>query len=110
MDKPRDGIYCKGYRNGYLDGYKDGVEAAQKGECKELGEHELLCFPVEAMEITTRARYCLIRLGCRQISDLLELREESLLCARNLGNVTAAEIAGWLERNGFAHTAWSRFL
>lgn len=110
MDKPRDGIYCKGYRNGYLDGYRDGMQLGQNGECKELEDNELLSLPIEAMEITTRAHNCLIRLGCRQISDLLELREENLLRAKNMGNITAAEIAGWLERNGFPYTAWSRFL
>ena len=110
MDKPRDGVYCKGYRNGYLDGYKDGITAAQKGECRELEDNELLRLPIEAMEITTRARNCLVRMNCRKISDLLELGEETLLRAKNFGNVTAAEIARWLEHNGYPHTAWSRFL
>jgi len=86
------------------------MKAAQNGEYKELGNNDVLYLPIEAMEITTRARKCLIRMGCKEISDLLELREETLLHARSLGSVNAAEIAGWLEDNGFPHTAWSRFL
>ena len=110
MEKPQDSTYSKGYRNGYLDGYQDGVLATQKGEHRGHGENELLYLSIEAMGITTRARNCLVGLGCRHISDLLELKEEKLRHARNLGSKTAAEIAAWLEHTGFSYTVWSRFL
>ena len=110
MEKQQDNSYCKGYRYGYLDGYRDGIMAAQKGECRELKENELLFLPIEAMEISTRARNCLVRLRCKQISDLMELNDETLQRAKNLGSKTAAEIAAWLDRNGFPHTVWSRYL
>ena len=110
MEKQKDSIYCKGYRNGYLDGYRDGILAAQTGEYRKYSENEMMNLPIEAMEITTRAHNCLVRLGCRYISDLLELREENLQRARNMGSKTAAEIAGWLEQNGFSHSVWSRYL
>ena len=110
MESPQDSNYSKGYRNGYLDGYRDGILAAKEGEHRPHIEKGFLNLPIESMEITTRAHNCLVRLGCRHISDLLELKEENLQRARNLGSKTAAEIAGWLEHNGLPHTVWSRYL
>ena len=110
MENPHDSNYSKGYRNGYLDGYRDGVLAAKEGEYKQHINSGVLNLPIEVMEITTRAHNCLVRLGCRYISDLLEITEENLQRARNLGSKTAAEIAGWLESNGLTHTVWSRYL
>ena len=110
MEKQQDNIYCKGYRYGYLDGYRDGVLDAQRGESRELKENELLSLPIGVMEISTRAHNCLVRLHCKQISDLLELNDETLQRTRNLGSKTAAEIAAWLDQNGFPHSVWSRYL
>ena len=109
MEKPKDATYYKGYTQGYLDGYRDGTKDVQKGITKELKNNDILQLPIESMEITTRAYNCLVRLGCRYVSDLLQLSETNLHRARGMGSKTAAEIACWLDRNGFKHTVWSTY-
>ena len=105
MALPQDPVYYKGYLMGYLDGVRDTLH----GTATETTANSLKNLPIQAMELSTRARNCLTRAGCVTIGDVTNLSEAKLSVMRNLGIKTAAEIAHWLDDHGFRHSAWSKY-
>ena len=97
-------------RKAYIVGYRDGVRDAQNGMDLTNIDSDLLKLPVEAMEITTRARNCLLWTKCYTIGDVLRLDADDIRKIRNMGSKTAAQIAHWLIAHGFYCSAWSEYL
>lgn len=98
------------YRSGYLAGYADGVRDAAQSRIKPFGEQELGQYPVNGMQLSSRAINCLTASGCEFVSDVAGLSEFQIATMRNLGKITAKEIACWMVENGIMDSAWSNFL
>lgn len=98
------------YPKGYMAGYWDGIRDATQGRINENGTEDMLNLPVEIMEISTRAKNCLIRTGCKYISEVTKLGEYEIAIMRNVGTKTAHEIAKWLDDQGIHYSAWCKYL
>ena len=99
--------YRRGYFQGYQAGYADGKE--EKSEMAMVSD-DVAGLPIEVIGLSTRAYNCLHRSGCRFVSDVIRLSETQILQMRNLGKVTAREIAGVLENLGIHGTHWATYL
>lgn len=98
------------YYKGYIAGYRDGVKAARDGVCTEFLNDGVTWLPVLAMELSTRAYNCLIHAGCVYVLDVVMLSPKQIATMRNLGKVSAAEIAHWLDAHGICYSVWSQYL
>lgn len=99
--------YSKGYQAGYRSGIadaRDGVKAA------DAADDDILNLPLEGMNLSARAYNCLHYGGYKRIRDIVSLSEEKIWHIKNLGRVSANEIAKALQEHGILHTAWSSFL
>lgn len=94
----------------YITGYQDGVADAYNGTVLKHSANHLMHMPIAAMELTTRARNCLLRAGCKSVADVIALDEHSVQTMRNLGSQTAAEVARWLMEHGCISETWCHFL
>ena len=91
--------------------YKQTIQDAKEGKSGIVLESDAVAeLPIGAMGLSTRAYNCLFFAGCRFVSDVVRLRGEQILQMRNLGKVTAAEIAGALENLGIRGTDWDLYL
>ena len=106
MELPKDPQYCKAY----IMGYRDGVRDAKSGKDLTNIDSDLTKLPVETMEITTRARNCLLMAKCYTIGDILLLDSDNIRRIRNMGPKSAKYIANWLASHGFCYSAWSEYL
>ncbi len=98
--------YNKGFAAGYRAGLADGLAGKQPGD----GVEGLLVLPLEFLELSVRARNCLAGQGCQNIKDVAGLSEDTIRRMRNLGKVSANEIAHALLARDIRHTAWECFL
>ena len=99
------------YRRGYIQGYSVGYEDGKEGRTGiVMNSDDVAELPIGAMGLSTRAYNCLFFAGCRFVSDVVRLRGAQILQMRNLGKVTAAEIAGALENLGIRGTDWDLYL
>ena len=106
MELPKDPQYCKAY----IMGYRDGVRDAKSGKDLTSIDSDLTKLPVEAMEITTRARNCLLWTKCYTVGDVLCLDTDDIRKICNMGPKTATQIAHWLTAHGLYCSAWSEYL
>ena len=106
MKMPEKDMYYKGY----VVGYRDGLKAARNGTITELCDESVTGLPVLAMELSTRANNCLTQAGCEYVLDVAMLSERQIATMRNLGAITAAEIANWLDAHGICYSAWNQYL
>lgn len=104
--------YRKGYRRGYAAGYQDGVDYQKNRQYRNdmRRDIDIMMLPVDAMELSSRGRNCLVRAGCACVSDVVMLTEQALAAMRNLGPKTGGEIADWLKKHGVINKAWSKYL
>ena len=98
------------YHKAYLAGYLDGLRDAERGKTIASVSTDLLEFPLNAMEISTRAGNCLSASGCTCVADIVALDADTIKIMRNLGRKTASEIAEWLETHRIHTSAWSLYL
>ena len=99
------------YRRGYRQGYRAGYQDAKEGKSGIVMDSDAVAeLPIGAMGLSTRAYNCLHRFGCRFVSDVVKLSNLQILQMRNLGKVTAREIAGALENLGIRGTDWEAYL
>ena len=98
------------YRMGYVDGYLDGLRDAARNRKNKLNREEIESYPIEAMNLSTRAHGCLSNAGCVCVGDVLALSDKTIATMRNMGKKTAAEIACWLHAHGICSGAWWQFL
>ncbi len=97
-----------GYNRGFAEGYRAGLADGLAG--KVPGLQAVLSEPVACLGISVRARNCLTAKGCVSVGDVAALSEDDIRYMRNLGPVTADEIAHALRRHNICHTNWDVFL
>ena len=99
------------YRKGYLLGYRAGYQDGKSGKNRIVFEMDSVAtYPIEVLGLSTRAYNCLRIAGCRYAADVAKLEEGRIRRMRNLGKLTAAEIAQTLIRFGIHGTEWEYYL
>ena len=98
------------YKKGYIAGYRDGIKAAECGKVLRWDENSVTCLPVQVMDVSSRAKNCLLHARCVYVADVIQLDERKIATMRRLGQKTASEIGQWLEEQGVFHSAWSRYI
>ena len=102
--------YNRGYSVGYSEGYSDGKVDGAAGITKPYASDEVLNRPVESLNLSTRARSCLRLAKCKRIGDVVRLTDETISTMRQLGKVSANEIAQAIKSLGIERSAWDRYL
>ena len=102
--------YNRGYSVGYSEGYSDGKVDGAAGITKPYASDEVLNRPVESLNLSTRARSCLRLAQCKRIGDVVRLTDETISTMRQLGKVSANEIAQAIKALGIERSAWDRYL
>lgn len=102
--------YNRGYSVGYSEGYSDGKVDGAAGITKPYASDEVLNRPVESLNLSTRARSCLRLAQCKRIGDVVRLTDETISTMRQLGKVSANEIALAIKALHIEHSAWDRYL
>lgn len=100
----------KGYHEGYHAGYQNGVYDTQHGVTLTCQDNEQFHLPIECMKISTRARSCLKLANLETIGDVARVSGERIRTMRNLGKITAGEIAKALQEMGIHHTEWEPYI
>ena len=98
------------YKKGYIQGYWDGIKDATSGKTTDWQRLDIVELTIQAMGISTRACNCLKNAGYTHVKDLLTLNSYDIGRMRNIGRVTASEIARWLTEQGILCTAWSEYV
>ena len=98
------------YRNGYIAGYIDSLRDISAGKTIQTTSSDVEKLPVKAMDISKRGQTCLIRAGCAHIADVAALSKHRIANIRNMGPVTASEIARWLDEHNIRLTNWAEYL
>lgn len=99
-----------GYHEGYNAGYQNGVYDTRKGVVLTSQDNEQFHLPIECMAISTRARSCLMMANLETIGDVARVSKERIHTIRNLGKVTADEIARALKAIGIHNTNWEPYI
>ncbi len=102
--------FNRGYSVGYSEGYSDGKADGAAGITKPYASDEVLNRPVESLNLSTRARSCLRLAQCKRIGDVVRLTDETISTMRQLGKVSANEIALAIKSLHIEHSAWDRYL
>ena len=110
LRKVAAGEYSKGFTAGYRAGYQDGQKDAALGVQRAYGSDEVLNQPIESLNLSVRAYNCLVAANCKRIGDVVRLSAEEISTMRQLGKVSANEIAQAIKRHGIEHTAWEKYL
>ena len=97
------------YERGFRHGYQKAIEDLMNGEPSTMIPTEIAQLPLDAVNLSSRARNCLHYAGCRCLADVCGLSEIQISMMRNLGKKTSAEIAEVLEDHGLCHTHWSKY-
>ena len=97
------------YERGFRHGYQKAIEDFKNGELHTSIPTEVAQLPLDAVNLSSRARNCLRCAGCRCLADVCGLSEMQIAMMRNLGKKTSAEIAEILEAHGLCHTHWSKY-
>ena len=102
--------YNRGYSVGYSEGYSDGKVDGAAGITKPYASDEVLDRPIQSLNLSTRAYSCLLPAQCKRIGDLVRLTDETISTMRQLGKVSANEIAQAIKALNIEHSAWDRYL
>ena len=102
--------YNRGYSTGYSEGYSDGKVDGAAGVTQPYASDEVLNRPIESLNLSTRAHSCLRLAKCKRIGDVARLSDEEIRTMRQLGKVSANEIALAIKSLHIARTAWDRYL
>lgn len=106
MDISKESQYYKAY----IAGYRDGVSDAFSGKVQSHKTNVPEKIPIDIMGLSTRARNCLLRVGCKTVADVLALDDRAVMTMRNLGPKSAAEIAQWLVDHYYFSNVWIPYL
>jgi hypothetical protein len=102
--------YNRGYSIGYGLGYTDGVKDGKAGISQSYGPDDVMNQPIEVLNLPTRARSCLISMGCKRIADAVRVPGAKIATTPHLGKISANDIACALKRVGVGITAWDEYL
>lgn len=94
----------KAYMLGYRAGYQDAA-SGKKDDTKEMHSD-----PIEALPLSTRAYNCLHFAGPQYVSEVAALPQQRIEQMKNLGKITANEVALVLRKHGIYGTDWELFL
>ena len=94
--------YIMGYRAGYEDGKRNSLDASRTN----YDEKDIQNIPIEALPISFHAQASLTHSGCRYVSEVAKLPADKIKSLRNVGKVTAREIAQALKEFGITDTEW----
>ena len=94
----------------YMEGYRDGLRDGRDGKESGTENGELMALPLRLLPLSTRAKNCLSSTGCASVADVVAMTGVQIMRVRNLGVVTAREIAVWLAENGIFDSAWGQYL
>lgn len=95
---------------GYNVGYKDGLADGAQGIVRSPASQEVLNRLIESLNLSVRAFNCLKAAGCKRVGDVVRLTDEEISTMRQLGKVSAGEIALVLNTLDIHHTAWEKYL
>ena len=98
------------YFNGYIAGYRKGIHDALSGKIIKAPSNNIYELPLQTTGLSTRAINCLHRAGCTTIADVAVLSKTAIATMRNLGEITAKEIATWLNAHQICYTLWDEYL
>ena len=110
LRKVAAGEYSKGFSEGYRTGYEDGQKDVALGVKREYASAEVLNQPIESLNLSVRARNCLIAAKCKRVGDVVRLSAEEIATMKQLGKVSANEIAQAIKQHGIQYTAWEKYL
>ncbi len=102
--------YNRGYSVGYSEGYSDGKVDGAAGITKPYASDEVLNRPIESLNLSTRAHSCLRMAQCKRIGDVVRLTDDTISTMRQLGKVSANEIAQAIKALNIQHSAWDKYL
>lgn len=102
--------YSKGYTAGYDEGYKDGNADGAKGITKAYASYEVLSRPIESLNLSVRAQNCLRMANCKRLGDVVHLTDETISTMRQLGKISANEIAQAIKALNIQHSVWDKYL
>ena len=102
--------YNRGYSVGYREGYSDGKVDGSAGITKPYASDEILNRPIESLNLSTRAHSCLQFAQCKRIGDVVRLTDEAISTMRQLGKVSANEIAQAIKALDIQYSAWDKYL
>lgn len=102
--------YNRGYSVGYSEGYSDGKADGADGITKPYASDEVLNRPIESLNLSTRAHSCLRMAQCKRIGDVVRLTVDTISTMRQLGKVSANEIAQAINALNIQHSAWDKYL
>lgn len=102
--------YDMGYTNGYNDGYATGRFDERSGKEEAYKNNPILSLTIENLGLSTRAFQCLRKLNCDRIGDVTRVEADDIWRTRNMGRITADEIARTLRKHDISGTAWDQFL
>lgn len=102
--------YNRGYSVGYKKGYEDGVLDTNRGITNPYASDEVMNLPIESLNLSMRAHNCLRSVPCKSIGDVVRLTAEQIWTIRNLGKISANEIAQAVKAHDIHHSAWEQYL
>ena len=102
--------YDMGYTNGYNDGYTTGRMDERNGKEEAYKNNPILGLTIENLGLSTRAFQCLRKLNCDRIGDVALKEADDIWRTRNMGKITADEIARALRKHDITGTAWDQFI
>ena len=105
-DSPDPEGIRKAYVMGYRAGYEDGRKNRQDSTRMNYEDESIQNIPIEAMNISARAQAGLSYIGCRYLIDVAKLPADKIKSLRQIGKVTANEVAQALKEYGIMDTAW----
>lgn len=106
LKKETDTAYHKGYQTGYRDAIANTTEKAAQYTSSE----DVFTLPIQYLNLSSRAFNCLYRHGYTRIGEIISLDADSIQKMRNLGKISANEIACALTKLGIRDSAWAQFL
>ncbi|MEX2559893.1 MAG: DNA-directed RNA polymerase subunit alpha C-terminal domain-containing protein [Pirellulales bacterium] len=90
----------KGLELGQLAGEKQAIEVGYEPETISADEQALLGKPIADLNLSVRARKCMIRLGVSTIGDLIRRTGDELLECKNFGVTSLNEVREKLSVHG----------
>lgn len=102
--------YNKGYSKGYMVGLQHGKADPERAVPLPCGSEEVLAQPVQFLNLSARSQQCLADLRCETLGDMVHLTESQIMRTRNLGKISADEIARKLNAAGVKGSVWDQFL
>ena len=92
------------------EGYKDGKTDEAAGVTKAYASDEVLNQPIESLNLSTRAYNCLRLINCKRVGDVVRLTDERISTMRQLGKMSANEIAQAIRALNIQWSAWDKYL